>query len=276
VALIKRGITKSDTFCTYSPNSIQYCVLQFASYFLGSTLMPLSLTLAVYEMRKDIANLESVVIFTSVENAKYFDEIINDFNNNENQKPKVKSVFIMNGNYDNYIPFEKLLEEGKNQILDRIPHFDIDPKTDIFLLLRSSGTSGLPKITIISHHNFVASLTLTLSSRRSNGLVVSVPFPTGHIGIQISLPSSIGSGATIIIYEKFDEELLLQSVEKYRVNVLPLFPAVGHKLIKGKLVDKYDLSSVKVMFTGGAAFPGNVAKEIVKKYNVIFREGMKF
>jgi hypothetical protein len=51
--------------------------------------------------------LELVVIFTSVENAKYFDEIINDFNNNENQKPRVKSVFIMNGNYDNYIPLAR-------------------------------------------------------------------------------------------------------------------------------------------------------------------------
>ncbi len=51
--------------------------------------MPWSLTLAAYELRKDIENLELVVIFTSVENAKYFDEIINDFNNNENQKPRV-------------------------------------------------------------------------------------------------------------------------------------------------------------------------------------------
>jgi acyl-coenzyme A synthetase/AMP-(fatty) acid ligase len=238
--------------------------------------MPLSLTLAAYEVRKDIENLESIVIFTSVENAKYFDKIINDFNNKENQKPKVKSVFIMNGNYDNYIPFEKLLEEGKNQILDRIPHFDIDPKTDIFLLLRSSGTSGLPKITIISHYNFVASLTNIWAIVRINELVISMPFPVGHIGIQISLPSNIGSGATLIIYEKFDEELLLQSIEKYGVNSLPLFPAIGHKLIEGELADKYDLSSVKMMLTGGAAFPGNVAKEIVKKYGVIFREGMKF
>ncbi len=63
----------------------------------------------------------------------------------------------MNGNYDNYIPFEKLLEEGKDQILDRIPHFDVDPKNYIFLLLRSSGTTGLPKTAIISHYRFIAS-----------------------------------------------------------------------------------------------------------------------
>jgi acyl-coenzyme A synthetase/AMP-(fatty) acid ligase len=98
----------------------------------------------------------------------------------------------------------------------------------------------------------------------------------GHIGIQVSLPSNIGSGATLIIYEKFDEELLLQSIEKYGVNALPLFPAIGLKLIKGELADKYDMSSVKVIITGGAAFPGNVAKEIVKKYDVIFREDMEF
>jgi len=65
----------------------------------------------------------------------------------------------------------------------------------------------------------------------------------------------------------------LQSVEKYRIDILPLFPAFGHELLDGHLKDKYDLSSVQRMFTGGSKFPTNVAERLVQKYNIIFREG---
>ncbi len=274
VALIKRGITKSDRFCILSANTIPYCVLLFASYLLGVTLVPLSPTFGTYELKKEIEKMESIVIFTSVEKAKYFDETIENFNSRKIENLKIKSVFILDGSYGNYIPFERLLEEGKNQILDKIPYFNVDPKNDYFLLVWSSGTTGLPKTTIISHYSFVASLTDLWSTKQFDPLIVSLIFPLGHMGGSLFFPLWFCYGATVIIFEKYDEQLLLQSVQKYRINLMMIFPAMGHKLIKGELADKYDLSSVKMMITGGAAFPRNVSEDIVKKYNVLFRECM--
>ncbi len=48
------------------------------------------------------------------------------------------------------------------------------------------------------------------------------------------------------------------------------------KLIEGKLSNKYDLSSVRMMFTETVVFPTNVAKELFKKYKVIFRESKSY
>jgi fatty-acyl-CoA synthase len=203
VALIKRGITKSEKFCIFSPNTIAYYVSLYVSYFLGLTVVPFSPAYAIYELKKDIENLESIVIFTSVENAKYFEEIINDCNNNERtQKRKIKSVFVLNGNHENYIPFEKLLEEGKDQILDRIPYFDVDPKNDIFLLLRSSGTTGLPKTAIISHYSFIASAIDFWYSKQFDNLRVLMAYPSGNIGVIIRQFVWFSSGATIVMLEK--------------------------------------------------------------------------
>jgi acyl-coenzyme A synthetase/AMP-(fatty) acid ligase len=246
-------------------------VISFATYFLGIAFVPFCPSFTAYEVKKDIECLESVVIFTSVENAKYFDEIIENFNSGKNENLKIKAIFVIDGKYSNYIPFERLLEEGKNQILDRIPDFDIDPKKDIFQLLRSSGTTGLPKIIILSHYNFVALLTEYFTSKQLNDLRPLFPYLPGHISSTQYLPFWISYGATVILLVKFDEELYFQSVEKYKINLLPVFPTWGRKLIEGELALKYDLSSVK-MITTLTTFDAKVSKAIVEKYNVIFQE----
>jgi long-subunit acyl-CoA synthetase (AMP-forming) len=126
VALINRGITKSDKILNFSQNSIQSYVLLFASYFLSLTLVPFVPTIASYELKKDIESLESIIIFTSVENTKNVNEIIE--NKEKYPKLNIKSVFVLNGSlnwwkwsktYLNFEKFENLLIEGKNKILEK-------------------------------------------------------------------------------------------------------------------------------------------------------------
>jgi acyl-CoA synthetase (AMP-forming)/AMP-acid ligase II len=273
VALIKRGITKSDKICVFSLIDINYTVISFATYFLGIAFVPFSPSLA-YEVKNDMENLESVVIFTCAEYAKYFDEIIENFKSGKNKNLKIKSIFVIDGSYSNYIPFNELLEEGKNQVLERIPHFDVDPKKDIFQLLRSSGTTGLPKIQILSQYSFVAAFTEYFTTKQLKDLRPLLPYLSGHITSSLYPPLWISYGATVVLLVKFDEELYFQSVEKYKINLLPIFSAMGRKLVEGELAEKYDLSSVKMMVTGAAPFDAMVSKAIVEKYNVIFRERM--
>jgi acyl-coenzyme A synthetase/AMP-(fatty) acid ligase len=247
--------------------------------------VPFVPTIASYELKKDIESLESIIIFTSVENTKNVNEIIE--NNEKYPKLNIKSVFVLNGSlnwwkwsktYLNFEKFENLLIEGKNKILEKIPYFSVDPKTDIFLLLRSSSsvTDSSPKAAIISHYSFVASLTEFWKTKQFEKVIIPIISSFGEIGAHLSLANYLCSGATLVLYEEYDDELLLQSVEKYRINVLVLFPAIGQKLIEGKLSNKYDLSSVRMMFTETVAFPPNVAKELVKKYKAIFRESKSY
>jgi uroporphyrinogen-III synthase len=56
-----------------------------------------SITFTAYELKTNIEDLESVVIFTSVENAKYFDEIIENFNSGKREKLKTKAIFVTGG-----------------------------------------------------------------------------------------------------------------------------------------------------------------------------------
>ena len=156
VALIKRGITKSDVFLCFSSNNLEYAVLQFAIYFLGNTFTPVSPTNGVFEVTNQITDSRSTVIFTSVKNANIIHKVLSDENNNLNKE--IKSVFVFDGNHENFLPFDQLLIEGNNEKLDRIPYFDIKPKEDIFSIIYTSGTTGLPKGAMHSHFSIVATL----------------------------------------------------------------------------------------------------------------------
>ena len=55
---------------------------------------------------------------------------------------------------EGFLPFSTLLHEGGNGM----PKCDIDAKSDLAILPYSSGTTGLPKGTMISHRNIVAGI----------------------------------------------------------------------------------------------------------------------
>jgi hypothetical protein len=101
--------------------------------------VPFVPTIASYELKKDIESLESIIIFTSVENTKYVNEIIE--NKEKYPKLNIKSVFVLNGSlnwwkwsktYLNFEKFENLLIEGKNKILEKIPYLSVDLKKTFF------------------------------------------------------------------------------------------------------------------------------------------------
>jgi long-chain acyl-CoA synthetase len=109
---------------------------------------------------------------------------------------------------------------------------------------------------------------------RDSFLKIAGIYPFGHMSGTITLLAWVSEGHTLVIYESLDEEVILQSVEKYKINLLVLFPAFGHRLLDGDLKDKYDLSSLKFVTTGGSKFPENLAKGLIKKYNIKFSEGL--
>jgi len=63
---------------------------------------------------------------------------------------------------------------------------------------------------------------------------------------------TIYSGWQLVVLERFDMEKVLQAIQLYRITFTYLPPPVILAFGKHPLVDKYDLSSLKVLHSGAA------------------------
>lgn len=80
------------------------------------------------------------------------------------------------------------------------------------------------------------------------------------------LVRGVSLGESMVLMEKFDFEVMLRSVEKYRVTYMPVSPPLVVAMVKSELAGKYDLSSLQMLGCGGAPLGKEVAERFVARF----------
>lgn len=77
-------------------------------------------------------------------------------------------------------------------------------------------------------------------------------------------------GGTVVIARSFDPEGFLRAVERERITTTALVPTMIHRLAElPKDKSDYDLSSLRVVFSGGAPLSGSLAKRFMHRFGRI-------
>ncbi len=94
--------------------------------------------------------------------------------------------------------------------------------------------------------------------------------PTFHIGgLGLFAGPTFHAGGTVIVMRSFDPAHFLQLIEKWRVSVMLLVPAIYLMLAQYEGFDEADLSSVRAWTSGGSALPPSLQHEYAEKQIVI-------
>lgn len=152
------------------------------------------------------------------------------------------------------VGFRDLLRAGHPS-----PEVAIDPARQLAALPYSSGTTGLPKGVMLTHRNLVANGLQCGPVYAGPGDVVLAVAPFFHImGLAVVLVAGLCRGATLVTMTRFDFEQFLRAIQDYRVTSMVVPPPITAMLAKAPLVDRYDLSSLRLLTTGGAPLGGQV------------------
>ncbi|KAJ7643428.1 phenylacetyl-CoA ligase, partial [Mycena polygramma] len=177
-----------------------------------------------------------------------------------------------------FLTLEDLVELGHSKKHEhQFTEFTLKPgegKTKVALYFPSSGTTGVPKMVAIPHAAFISNIIQTAA--HDAGIDMSVPvaerrfkpgnvscliLPMFHIfGLLINLHYMLFSGVTVVIMPKFDFVEYLATIKKYRITNLSLVPPILTLFCKHPAMKDADLSSLRVIFVGGAPVSVHLAE----------------
>jgi acyl-CoA synthetase len=137
---------------------------------------------------------------------------------------------------------------------------------DVFLINSTSGTTGLPKCVVHTqnrwfyfHQKAVDNGQLTAD----DVFLPVIPMPFGF-GIWTSHTTPMYLGASAVILERFSARSTCEAIAEHRVTVLCCVSTQLTMLIADSAFREHDLSSLRVVFTGGEALPYRPAEEFEK------------
>ena len=152
--------------------------------------------------------------------------------------------------------FQSLLVDGD------APEMEVDTANDVAALPYSSGTTGLSKGVMLTHRNLVSNLAqMSATHHVSEDEKILAVLPFFHIyGMQVVMNHSLYEGATVVSIPRFDLEVFLKAIQEHGITRLYLAPPIVVALANHPIVEQYDLSSVRIVFSGAAPLDGETAR----------------
>jgi acyl-CoA synthetase (AMP-forming)/AMP-acid ligase II len=257
-ALYQRGLRKGDVVAILSPNSIDYTSIVYGGLAIGAVLSGMNPAYTPDEVRFQLKDSGARTLFVHAAleaNARKAAVGLQ----------QLKEIIVIGGP-----EFQEMLKtDGK------YPDPRINPKTDLAALPYSSGTTGLPKGVMLSHFNLVSQIlqVLAMMDPATNAIASGV-LPFYHIyGFVLVMMAGLCLGSKIIIFSKFELEPFLAAIQKYRIVKLWAVPPILVALGKHPLVEKYDLSSVKLISSGAAPLGIELADLVSKRLKARVQQG---
>ena len=260
-ALAERGVKPGDTVAVLSPNTIYYPVVFHGIAAAGALSSTINSLYTPDEIAFQLKDSGASVLITV---APFLDRATA-----ATDKQPVREIIVLDG-AEGYTSLRDLLGSQAPS-----PDVQIDPANDLVTLPYSSGTTGLPKGVMLTHRNLVANCVQVdplFDVGPGERLIAVLPF--FHIyGLTVLMNVGLATGATVVTMPRFDLEQFLTVIQDQRITRAYVAPPIVLALAKHPLVDKFDLSSLKVIFSGAAPLDEDLATACGKRLGCKMKQG---
>jgi len=158
----------------------------------------------------------------------------------------------------------------------RFAPVDVDPH-DLAVLQYTGGTTGLPKGAMLSHANIYANTWQSrlwfpdaeLGRERTLGVL-----PFFHVfAMTVVMNLSLMLGAEIVMLPRFELDQVMKTLQSKRPTLFPAVPTIYTAINNHRHLDRYDISSLKLCFSGGASLPVEVKQTFERLTGCTLVEG---
>ncbi len=251
------GAGPGDVLAIIAANSAGYAVVLYGGLAAGMILAQANPALTARELARQFARTRPRFVVVDGRSAPAVRQALAS-----NGQHQAEAVFGLDDPAA-AIPFSELLRSGAVPLADRSPD-------DVAFLFNSSGTSGAPKTAVHTHATATAFLQLfatvpavLLRPADTVGLTV----PISHLYGTAMLSHTLRSGARVVTMtlSPGDLEGYLRTLQDHAVTVAPVTPPLLLALARHPVVDRYDLSSLRLIMSGAAPLPPGVDAEVEER-----------
>ncbi|GFS30939.1 AMP-dependent synthetase and ligase family protein [Actinidia rufa] len=240
--LTQLGVARNDVVLIFAPNSIQFPLCFFGIIALGAIATTVNPMYTVFEMSKQVKDCNPKLIIT----VPALWEKVKGFG--------ISSVILGSGDLN-------LSVTSSNS---KVISFD-------FLIKNSGSVVNLPEVAIRASDTAA----LLYSSGNDGADVYLCILPMFHVfGLAVIMYSQLQRGNAVVSLGKFDLEMCLRAVEKYRVTHLLVVPSIILSMAKQSAVKKYDLSSLRQIGSGAAPLGKDFMAKCAKNFPQAVGYGM--
>lgn len=257
---------KDEVLALYAPNDIDIAPVIYGTFFAGGIVTPANPGYSADELAYQLNNAGAHALVTTKQFLKTALEAAEKAN----------------------IPNDRVILLGaEKDETHRVKHWSNIRKTsgalryrrrrakpeDLAFLAFSSGTTGLPKGVMLTHRNIVADLLLVKNAvgkwySSTNDKFLGV-LPFFHIyGLTGLVHQTLHRGIEVVVMPAFDMETFLKTIQEHRITFIYVAPPVIVRLARDKMVDKYDLSSVKMITSGAAPLTQELVDSVHKRLKI--------
>ena len=260
-AILGLGSMKGDRIAILDHNCYQYIELYFALAKIGMPIVPLNYRYNPKEILYVIIDSGAKMIFFGKEYLSTIDIV----------KKEITSVkhFIC---IDDSLPGMENYEEIISMASAIEPVSTLDEE-DIAILGYTGGTTGKPKGVMTTHRNIITSCYNTALERllipNDTHLIIH---PIFHAGGANSMFAFSFVGATNVILNTSNIDVILKTIQEYKISHLMLVPTMMLSMIEHPNIGSYDLSSIKTIYYGTAPISIEPLKKAISLFKCNFSQ----
>jgi long-chain acyl-CoA synthetase len=263
--LIAAGIRPQARVAHLDKSSDAFFELLFGIAKAGAVIVSVNWRLAGPEIQHIVNDAEAEILFVGEEYFAVIEKI-------RDELKTVKQIVTLPGPAGGRHLAWDSFSVWRDRHPDRDPALPAKPG-DTAVQFYTSGTTGLPKGAQLTNANFAWMLPLWTQSWLLGPKVPNlVCLPMFHIGGAGWGIAGLYSGATNHVVREFVPAEILETIERERLQVMLLVPAMILFLLQAPQIRETDLSSLRLIVYGAAPIPADLLKQALAVFKCGFQQ----